>query len=141
MGEKLIRADGWESRLAAAVAGALDRPYRLGEHDCFIFANRCAEAMTGVNPGIAFIGKYTMRIGVLRLIRAYAGGGLREGITKMLGIEPLPPRQARRGDWLLYHDDVGEHIGVCLGGTAAVLIEHGLSHVALDKCVCAWAIG
>ena len=136
------RIEGWESRFNAVVAGALDKPYRLGRYDCFLFACACAEALTGVNPGLAHHGTYRGRIGAARRIREFAGGGMREGITKLLGVPPGPPRLARRGDWMLWTDAAGQdHIGVCLGATAALLAKSGLNQVALDDCSAAWPVG
>lgn len=137
----LQRRDGWESRLAAVVAAACDKPYALGEHDCFRFACKCAEALSGVDLSKDFAGKYKTRTGALRLAKKFAGGGLKEGITKLLGVEAQPPRNARRGDWLLYDDGKEDHIGVCTGSEIAVLAEVGLNRVRFDDCVCCWQVG
>ena len=138
----MIRVEGWEGRLAKVIAGALDRPYQLGRHDCFTFACECCEAICGEHPGGQIIGAYDTRRSSLRLVRMLSEEGGRGAIEKLVGKPSRPPQMAQRGDWLLYIDDVGvEHLGVCIGAVAAVLGETGLNHIGLRDCVCSWPIG
>jgi len=137
----LVRREGWEGRLAAVAAAASTMPYEIGTHDCFRFACACAQALTGADLYAPWSGRYRTRIGGLRLIGAFAAGGARAGIGRLLGVAEQPARLARRGDWLLYRDAGGEHIGVCLGGTVAVLGEHGLQQAGFDDCICCWPVG
>ena len=41
------RREGWERRLQDVVRAAQDKPYKLGENDCFRFACAAVEALTG----------------------------------------------------------------------------------------------
>ena len=107
-----IRQDGWESRLAQTVARAMDSPYAIGQHDCFLFACACAEALTGVDIAAHLAGRYRTRIGAMKLIRVL--GGPAKAITELLGVEAQGARLARRGDWLLYRDEVAVICGIGL---------------------------
>ncbi|MBU0752359.1 MAG: hypothetical protein KJ787_13885 [Gammaproteobacteria bacterium] len=121
----LVRTSDWPERLADVVAAATSRPYRLGEWDCLRFACACIAAMTGEDFWPRFAGEYTTRRAALKAIAAIARD-LEAAITATLGVSPAPTFSAQRGDLVLFKDDAGEHIGVCLGGSVAVLGPAGL---------------
>jgi hypothetical protein len=133
------RLPGWEARLAALVAAAAARPYRLGEHDCWLFACACARALTGTDMAARLPGAYATHRDALRLIRRL--GGPVRAASSLVGAEPAPVARARRGDWLLYEDGRGAHLGVCLGPVGAVLTETGLQELPVGRFKCCWMIG
>jgi hypothetical protein len=136
-----VRFPDWPERLQREIDAARNKPYRLGTHDCFIFACACALAMTGIDYRAKWGGAYDSRVAARRAIRAYAGAGLAEGIDKLLGADRRRTvLQARRGDWVLFKDQVDEHIGICIGQRVAVLAPDGLGFVALRDCITAWEI-
>jgi choline dehydrogenase-like flavoprotein len=136
-----LRHESWPLLLHREIEAARRKPYKLGTHDCFIFACACAKAMTGVDYFAKWGGRYDSRVAALRAIKSYAGAGLAEGIDKLLGAERRRTiLQARRGDWILYRDQGGEHIGICMGARVFVLTPDGLGSVALRDCVTAWEI-
>jgi cell wall-associated NlpC family hydrolase len=137
----MTRLHDWPERLAAVVASAQHQPYRLGQHDCLRFTCQCVGAVTGVDLWPQFAG-YTSRLQALRTIAAIAPG-LGQAVSVVLGMAPVAPLLARRGDVLLYTDAGGEHLGVCFGATAAVLGPQGLAHVPLDHAgfLQAWRVG
>lgn len=137
----LVRRHDWPERLAAVVAAAQQQPYKLGQHDCLRFTCQCIAAMTGVDFWPRFAG-YSTRLQALRTIAAIAPS-LGQAVGLVLGVLPVAPLLARRGDVLLYTDEGGEHLGVCVGATAAVLGPQGLAHVPLSHAgfVQAWRAG
>jgi hypothetical protein len=138
----LTRLDGWENRLADVVAGAHSQPYRLGQWDCLRFTCACVEALTGVDFWPDFAGKYTTRLEALRAI-ASKGKDLSKALTAVIKVDPAPMVTACRGDVVLYRDDAGEHLGVCLGQDVAVLERSGLLYVPIlnEHCISVWRVG
>jgi hypothetical protein len=132
-----MRFEDWPKRLDAVIEAARHRPYKIGEHDCFTFARECVKAITGANYGKGI--KYRTQAGSLKLIKRL-GGSLDRAVSKVLRRSPVTPLQARRGDWLMFRDEKGEHLAVCLGINAACLGEHGLGFLPLDACLSAWPI-
>lgn len=139
----MTRPEGWEQRLQAEVERARARPYAIGQHDCALFAIACVRAVTGVDYGQGIRGAYRSERGSRRLIVKRGGdGGLAGAVTRTLGMAPVSIRRARRGDPVLYRDAAGEdHLGVCLGGQAAVLGTQGLIFIGMAACRCAWNVG
>ena len=138
----LTRRADWPERLAEVVATATDKPYVLGRWDCLRFACACIEAMTGTDFWPRFAGSYKTHREALRAIILVARD-LPTAIGNTLGVPPVPTLLAHRGDLVLYRDPAGEHIGVCLGATVAVLGPDGLLHLPLthDGLGPAWRIG
>jgi hypothetical protein len=136
------RLPGWEDRLDAVLVAAANKPYRLGSHDCLRLACRAVEALTGQDYWRDFSGRYCSQKGALRRIRMY-GNTLTDAVTAVLGINPMEPMMARRGDLLTYRDEKGEHLGVCAGATVALMAEGGVTFVALDdsRLLHCWRIG
>ena len=136
----MSRARDWPERLAEVVRAASNKPYKLGQHDCFRFACECAHALTGADYDASFGGRYKTERGALRLIRRFAGGESKAAVTKLLGREPAPVTLAQRGDWLLYRDAKGEHLAVCMGSKAAALGDDGLALIPVAMCLYTWRI-
>ena len=126
----LTRRDDWPERLADVVGAAGSRPYVLGEWDCLRFACACIAAMTDVDFWPRFAGEYTTKREALRAI-ARISRDLESAITLTLGVSPAPTFSSRRGDLVLFKDEAGDHIGVCLGGSVAVLGHAGLVPISL----------
>lgn len=126
----LARREDWPARLQETVAVARHIPYKLGEHDCLRFTCQCIAAMTGVDFWPRFAGYTTKRQALVTI--AKIAPRLGDAVTLVLDSPPQPVALARRGDVLLYEDDAGEHLGVCLGLDVAVLGDAGLAYVRLD---------
>lgn len=125
------------------IEGARNRPYVLGEWDCFRLACAAIEALTGEDRWPAFGGYTTKREALAALAQhgstfEYAGDWFFRGprINKAF---------ARRGDILALIDPSGKkHLGVCTDGlNVAVMLESGLLFVRLsnEHCLCAWRVG
>lgn len=137
-----MRLDGWESRLAAAIDGALDTPYVLGENDCLRLACACVVALTGTDYWPRFAGYKTHRQALVTIARIAPSLG--EAVTATLGVSPAPTRSALRGDIVLFRDDVGEdHLGVCIGRDIVLLAADGVITTGINdaRLLCAWRVG
>jgi hypothetical protein len=138
----LQRTEGWPERLATVVEQAHCQPYQLGVWDCLRFSCSAIGALTGVDFWENFNGKYSNRREALRVILSIAKD-LRTGVSKYLEVEEQPLLMSSRGDLVLFMDEEGEHLGVCLGSVVAVLGELGLVYVSLTdtRCVTSWRVG
>ena len=136
------RLEGWEERLAVVIEAARTTPYSLGEHDCWSVACATIAALTGGDHWPEFAGKYKTKKQALALIATY-GNSWQEAFAAFLGVQPISPLMARRGDLVTYEDDNGKHMGICLGTHVAVLGEKGLASVPITSPALleAWRIG
>jgi hypothetical protein len=135
------RAD-WPERLAAVIEAARHEPYCLGSHDCVRLAFQCIEAMTGADLWPIVRG-YTTKAQAVRTMARLSGGSadLGDALTAVLGRQPQPVSMAQRGDVLLYQDEEGQHLGVCVGFNMVLLAERGLVFVPVSKALAAWRVG
>src|SRR5690242_15369669 len=107
-----MRLEGWESRLHAVLEAAREKPYVLGEHDCFRVACRVVEALTGEDRWPEFDGKYSTTRDAKRLLARH-GASFEAAFDWFFGVPAVSPRQARRGDILAVQTSDGEkHLGV-----------------------------
>lgn len=136
----MTRTEGWEDRLLKVIEGARTRPYRLGEHDCLRVACQSVEALTGIDLWPRFAGYATKREAIATILQY--GKTLPDAVSAVLGIEPMSPKLARRGD-VCHYVDAGDHLGVCVGEDVAVLGDAGLVLVPITSSAlrCAWRIG
>lgn len=136
------RVPGWEARLAGVLDAAAERPYVLGSYDCLRVACEVVAALTGVDHWQRFAGRYASRREALREIRAF-GDSFGEAVSAVLQIDPTDKLLARRGDLVLYRDEAGDHIGICVGERVFVTGPEGLVTVPVvdRRVLAAWAIG
>lgn len=136
----MTRLEGWDDRLAEVIAGAVGRAYVLGEHDCLRVACATVQALTGEDFWPRFAGYKTKREALVAIARV--APSLPEAVSKVLGIEPVTPRLARRGD-VCHYQDGEDHLGVCIGEHVAILGPDGLLLVPItdDRVPCCWRIG
>lgn len=136
----MTRLAGWEERLAAVLDDARQRPYALGEHDCFRLACRVVQALTGRDRWPEFAGYATRREAVARL--AAHGSTFEAAGDWFFGRERMDVRLAQRGDIACVQTDDGEkHLGVVLGAQTALLAPEGLVYWRTRRCACAWRVG
>ena len=137
-----LRLPDWRERLHAVAEAAHGRDYELGVHDCFLFGCACHEAVTGDNPAPRAPGGYRTRRDSLKMIRQFGGAGAQEAISRLLRCDPISVGAAIEGDWALFQDAAGQHIGICMGPAGiAVLRLGGLGAVGRGDCLMAWPVG
>ena len=97
---RVPRPDGWEERLIAALSAHASRPFewggRRGGSDCHMLAMDCVMAVVGVDPYPEERGRYSTRIGALRLFRKRGFAWLTDAYDAVF--ERVPASLARRGD-------------------------------------------
>ena len=132
------RLPDWEPRLVTLLEGAAARPFVLGEWDCALFAAACIEAVTGIDGGATFRGRYKTAIGYQRVLRRAGFADLFTPFDALLG-ERVSPLFCGRGDivsdgervgvmWAsgpLFvggaADDAGHEVGLVSGGLGALI--------------------
>lgn len=153
----LKRLADWPERLAAFLEEHERRPFAWGDNDCALFACNAVQEITGADLAADFRqpeadaprahGKYSTKEGAaLEMMRQTDGGGLEAVCHKIAGLhslEEILPRQARRGDIVLFESPEGQSLGiVSLDGWRIVGAgPQGLSRVPLREGLRAWRIG
>ena len=137
----MARLEGWEQRLDALIEAARDRPYVLGEHDCFRVACAVIEALTGVDRWPEWAGRYSTKREALVLLAQY-GSSFEAAGDRFFDSPRMDWKLARRGDIVALATPDGEkHLGVVLDHRAAFLGVGGLSWFPASAALCAWRIG
>ena len=117
MKTNIARLPDWHDRLSSYFAQCAKKHFTWGEHDCALFAASAVHAMTGVDFGEPFRGKYDDAAGAAKALREYGAGTLQRTFTAALG-KPKHIARAKRGDIVLYKtseiDRIGT-MGVCAG--------------------------
>ena len=134
----MARVNWWESSLVACVAGARDRPFQWGTHDCATWAFDVRLAMTGLDAAAAWRGKYRTEKGAARMLRRLRCKTVADLASSILG-EALPTVLfAQRGDIAL--GGVEQALGICVGSDVLFLQPSGLVALPLRECLKAWRV-
>lgn len=135
------RLEGWEGRLHALVTESNDEAYELGVRDCFRFACRAIQALTGVDHWSRFAGRYHTRREALVLMHEF-GSSFESAMDVVFGLPRVRWQQAQRGDVTALQSGDGEkHLGVVVDHRVAYTSEAGLVYLPLDRALCAWHVG
>lgn len=140
----ITRADDWQLILGAELEKAAAVPFQWGAHDCCLFACDVIRAMTGVDLGAEFRGKYEDAAGAAEVIAAATGGkGLDALIGQICAAHDMPeiaPAFAWRGDVALFDSDLGPAVGIIAGSEAAYLGPEGLTMIPVEQLRKAWRV-
>ena len=146
--QRLKRRKDWAARLHAALEEDRGKASVYGERDCCLSPCRWIAAMTDHDPAAEFRGDYTTATAAARVLKRYAGGGLKEAVTKAaadLRLEPCDPRFAKRGDVILIaapEEGVGPFtLGLVdlSGAWVAKQSRHGVVFIDLRELIAAGA--
>jgi len=114
--------------------------YTLGQNDCVRFCCGAIEAMTGVDHWPELGGHYSTRAEAIAFIRAMAGD-LTKFVTQKTGYEAIPVAFAQRGDLVIYEDEKGKHLAICVGENFTAFREDGFIYLPMSKNVtAAWRV-
>lgn len=135
----MSRVPDWEARLAEYLESVRETPFAWGSHDCALFAASAVEAMTGVDYGAPFRGKYRTELGSVRALKRFGAGSLEATLD---GLFPeIPLAFAQRGDVVMRD----EAAGICLGPDAAFVGDldgaPGLVRYPRREWARAWRVG
>lgn len=133
---RIVRFPDWVARLERYLGAQRGRAFRYGAFDCCLFVCGAVEAISGVDPGRDFRGKYLSReTGRARLWEA---GGF-SSVAKAHGLNSIAPGLALRGDVLqMKRFSLGV---VALNGRDAIVMgEYGLIAVPSSTAIAAWRV-
>lgn len=140
----MTRLPYWEGKLTDWYVAALKRPFSWAQQvDCCLTTCDAVLAITGIDPGAWFRGKYKTRTGAYGCLKRFAGGGLVatvEKITTNHGWPEVPVLTARRGDVGLVPTEEGEALAICIGACWAAQGADGLVSLPLKTGLRAWRI-
>lgn len=127
--DRLKRLPGWRSRLHTCLETIRRRPFDWGVHDCALgLAVPCVEAITGVDLGAAWRGRYS-DAAEARATLAVAGHADIGGLLASM-FEEIAPSFATTGDLVtLPGEEDGLSMGVVTGSSIAALGRLGIVNV------------
>ena len=133
----------FDSLLSKEIEKARFKKYKLGEHDCALFAINVIKEIYGIDYGERIKGFYSSKIGYLKLWKEIGGSSLQEITEIIIGEKGREMIKVGRGNLVLYKDDVrGEHLGICIGDKVAIVsVADELIFIDILECECCWRIG
>lgn len=124
-----MRIKGWRSRLAATIDKARADAFAPGVHDCGLFSAAIVEAVTGVDHGDVWRGKYKTLVGGYKLL---AKKGFKDVPSYWAAHLPeIHPCEAATGDLASLDTPEGAAMGVVSGDRIFVLMPGNLGTVPL----------
>ena len=144
----MTRLPQWDTVLLPEfIATNRYRPFAWGSWDCSLFAAEAIQAITGVDVGHDFRGKYKTERSAMRTIKRVTGGSGIEAaavhVASAHGMaEVAHPRAAGRGD-LVVADNAGRVVAgiVAQHGRSVLSVgEHGLAEIPLTTVKRAWRV-
>lgn len=134
-----MRLSDWDRRLAAYIEEVRYRPFEWGKHDCFTFAVKCEEAISGVTrfPEL-YKANYHSSFGANKAFIKNGYRGMLDCINRrcvQININML-----KRGDWAALDMPEGMAIGVCIGDKIAATSANGLLFFDLKDAKAGWSI-
>ena len=124
-------------------------PFRYGELDCCLWAVSHIQAITGIDVGGDFRGKYSTKKSAFALIKKVTGGATVESVvdfvTAKFGMPELVT--VTFAEWgvtaSLLVQDGQPCVGIVhLDGKNALFVaENGLNKIEVSKCSRAWRVG
>ena len=152
-----LRYPDWPERMHSAIRAKKGAPFERGVNDCCLFACDIALAMTGVDPGEPFRGKYSTKRGAFAQLRGFTRGrelpegslilGAADRISEDLGWPRVNREHAGRGDFCAFKvpnpGDLGFDytLGIVVDDRAVFLGEDGGTiFVPLEKVEWFWGV-
>ncbi|KEP68418.1 hypothetical protein DL1_11985 [Thioclava dalianensis] len=135
------RVDGWREALDQAVFEMRRKPFVWGENDCALgLAGNVTRALLGTDLSAPWRGRYSSRIGALRVLRNDGFEDLADLVATVL--PEIHPAQARIGDLAAVEADaMGHALGVFNGERVFVLREDGWGTVDRAQARRAFKVG
>ncbi len=137
---EIKRKKDWKQLLDLYMNSCMKKAYKLGEHDCALFAANTILKITGYDSGVDFRGKYSTQLGYRRIFKTLEVNNLHDLADLKFG-DCIPISKARPGDLVYYVDSIGiEHLGIALEEMVAITGKEGLHFIELEKCEFAWSV-
>lgn len=134
------RDPSWPTMLASFVETRRSQPFAWGSNDCCLFASDWIMLCTGFDPAEKIRGTYSTALGASRILRSL--GGVQGVVTKLgepLGLQPVNPQMAQRGDLTMQDNGQGSCLGIVLGQLAAFVGKNGLVFLPYSSAAC-WKV-
>lgn len=132
-----MRCADWEARLAAYIDSA--PAFAWGRNDCGLFAAGAVEAMTGVDHGAPFRGRYRTELGAARALRRAGLETSGDAATAALG-DPVPLLCLSRGD-VVENDERAIGIYWPRGGPGGIFVnDDGLIWLPGSRLLRGWSV-
>ena len=131
----MARTSNWPSLLHAFIDEKRKVPFEWSKNDCATFAADWVAILTGVDHAANLRGTYSSALGAARILDA--AGGL-EGIVARTGFKEVGPTYAQRGDLVVFDDENGPTLGVCIGKHSAFAHADGVAFRLTLECRRAW---
>jgi hypothetical protein len=107
------RHTDWKTRLVDYLGRVAPLPFTYGQHDCALFTMGAIEAMTGMDPGAPFRGRYETLRGGIRVVRR---AGFRDHVAIIAGLfDEIGPVFAQAGDVAVVDGLDGPALGIVQG--------------------------
>ncbi len=122
------RLDDWRHRLTAYMAASARRPFRMGRHDCSLFAAGAVKAMTGKDIARGFRGYRTYKGGLKKARQK----GFKDHVAIFAShFEEVPIALARLGDVAVIETEEGPAVGIVQGEHIYTAAQEGLALMPL----------
>ncbi len=146
-----MKRQDWPERLAEFLEERRGAIFEWGRHDCCLFVCDAIRAMTDLDVGYRFRGRYTTESGALDAMLDEYGmehlGELVELVCREFGFPEIPPKRAQRGDVILVNAPLASDsmFSSCLGivapgGRAAVASPRGFVLFPVGRFLRAWEV-
>jgi len=134
-----MRYADWDKRLAAYIEEVRQMPFEWGKHDCFTFAVKCEEAISGVTrfPEL-YKAEYHSQFGANKAFMKNGYRGMIDCINRRC--VQINPNMLQRGDWAAIDTPDGLAIGVDVGGKIAAPSINGLVFFKTKDAKSGWSI-
>lgn len=145
----IIRKENWQTLLHNFLEARKLAPFAWGANDCALFAADAVLAITGVDLGAGFRGKYSDQAEAEAMMQSTCGSpdalALAAFLCSRAGFTAWPHVAfAQRGDVIvLKNPDSSHSLGIVgLNGVHALFVtEGGLRRMRVLDCVAAWKVG
>ena len=107
---RIIRKEGWETRLYQTIEEWRDRPFEWGKSDCVAFSQSCLVAMSGDKEPIVDLGgeNYKDAESCDNVIKEnFNKSSLEEAVRDVLNLDCCTANEVTRGDLAFYQGAVG----------------------------------
>lgn len=120
------RYDDWQNRLTEYVNSVVKKPFKWGEHDCFIFTGQCVKVMTGENYIDEMIGKYHDAESSLKYAKTIGVKNHIEFMSRRFSARPSILHMMRGDIAVLPGLQSDFALGICQGSKVYTVGETGL---------------
>jgi len=134
-----MRLSDWDKRFTAYIEDVRYTPFMWGKHDCFTFAVKCEEAISGVTrfPEL-YKAKYHSQFGANKAFMKNGYRGMIDCVNRRC--IPINVNMLQRGDWCALDMPGGIVIGVCTGNKIAATGQNGLVFLDIKDAKSGWSI-